>query len=118
MVKTAKHRIAFLERFRLNEGNANFVFEGYYTSTAEILHAILLSIGFEVRNHICLCFYLRDVLGQDALLRAFDDCRYKRNGLVYYGEEMDFAVAEQAVGAIRRLAGSLFDLYEMKHSSL
>ena len=117
-MKTAKHRIAFLQRFRLNDGSAKFVFEGYYASTAGILHTILLSIGFEAQNPICLGFYLRDVLGQDALFRAFDDCRYKRNGLVYYGEEMESAVAEQAVGAIRRLAGSLFDLYEMKHSSL
>ena len=58
-----------------------------------MLHSLTISKGYSVSNHICIGCYLRDVLKRDDSYRLFDDLRYKRNSLVYYGNKMDFETA-------------------------
>ncbi len=110
LADTAKGRIDFLKRNRIEPGNANYIFEGYYSSALEMLHAVVILNGYKVSNHICLGFYLRDVLKRDDLYRIFDDCRYKRNSLVYYGRKMPL---ESAEGAIRKCISFIDQLEEM-----
>jgi len=103
LVETAQGRIEFLKSTSLAESNANYVFEGYYSSALEMLHALVLQEGYKVSNHICLGYYLRDVLEKDHLFRVFDDCRYKRNSLVYYGRKIDFETAKTTIEKCLRL---------------
>lgn len=97
LIDTAKGRIEFLKSTSLAENNVNYIFEGYYSSVLEMLHALLFLKGYKVQNHICLGYYLRDILKKDSLFRVFDDCRYKRNSLVYYGRKMNFETAKLAI---------------------
>ena len=106
LVETAHDRIKFFIK-KLSEKNANYVFEGYYSSILEIIHAIVILGGYKVNNHICLGYYLRDVLKNDELFRLFDDCRYKRNSLVYYGKRMDFETAKDAMEKAKKLIKEL-----------
>jgi hypothetical protein len=46
---------------------------------------------------------LRDVINENELFRIFDDCRYKRNSLVYYGRHMDFDIAKEAIEKCKKL---------------
>ncbi|MBW2982907.1 hypothetical protein KY327_01235, partial [Candidatus Woesearchaeota archaeon] len=85
----------------------NYLFEGYYTTVLEHLHARLAEKGLKVRNHLCLAHYLRDVENKPRLARTFDDCRQKRNKLQYYGKAMEPAVAEQAIAACKTLLEAL-----------
>ncbi len=110
LIDTAKGRNLFLDEHDRTEDNANYLFEGYYSSVLELLHALVLSKGYKVENHICLGYYLRDVLRREDLFRLFDDCRIKRNFLVYYGRKMDFATAKAAVERIKRLIGEVVAL--------
>ncbi|MFP4524743.1 MAG: hypothetical protein ACLFO2_05580, partial [Candidatus Woesearchaeota archaeon] len=87
--------------------NANYLFEGYYTSVLEHLHANLAEKGLKVRNHLCLAHYLRDVENEPRLARTFDDCRQKRNKLQYYGKAMEPTVAEQAIDDCKALLTTL-----------
>lgn len=97
LIDTAKGRVAYLKTNRITEGNANYIFEGYYTSIMEILHALAFLKGYNISSHICLGYYLRDILKRNDLFRLFDDCRFKRNSLVYYGRRMDFETAKEAI---------------------
>lgn len=103
LVDTAKGRMDFLKSTSLTGNNVNYVFEGYYSSALEMLHALVLLKGYKVSNHLCLGHYLRDVLKQDTLFRIFDDCRYKRNSLVYYGRKMEFETAKISIEKCLRL---------------
>lgn len=95
LIETAKERISLIKE--INEKNCNFVFEDYYTSLLELLQAITFKKGFNVLNHIGLGYYLRDFLKRDDLFIMFDDIRYKRNSLTYYGSRMDYETAKQAI---------------------
>jgi len=105
LIETANERISLIDK--ITEKNCNFVFEDYYTSLLEILQAIIFKKGFNVSNHICLGYYLRDVLKRDDLYRKFDDLRYKRNSLTYYGRRMDFEICEQAIENCKNLIKEL-----------
>jgi|SRR3989344_5958449 len=94
---------------------SNYVFEDYYSSVLELLHVIVLCKGYNVSNHICLGYYLRDVLQREDLFRIFDDCRYKRNALVYYGKTMDFDTAEKSIKNSRILIEELKNIIKKEH---
>ena len=102
LIETAEERMEFSAR-ELTGKNANYIFEGYYSSILELLHALVLLDGYKVNNHVCLGYYLRDVLKNDELFRLFDDCRFKRNSLVYYGKRMDFDTAKDSIQKANKL---------------
>ena len=97
LINTAAGRNKFLDNNKVTESSANYIFEGYYSSALEILHALILLHGYKVGNHIRLGYYLRDILNKNELFRLFDDCRFKRNSLIYYGRKMDFETAKIAI---------------------
>lgn len=97
LIETSKNRIKFIKEIEIKESNANFIFENYYTSILEILHAIALNNGYKVDNHICLGFYLKEILKEEKLYLIFDRCRFRRNSLVYYGKIMNFETAKTAI---------------------
>ena len=106
LIETAEDRIKFLIR-SLNEKTANYIFEDYYSSILELAQALVILDGYKINNHVCLGFFLRDVLEKENLFRLFDDCRYKRNSLVYYGKRMDFETAKDAIEKAKRLMNKL-----------
>jgi hypothetical protein len=107
--KVSNGRIKYLEKQKITKEDINYIFEGYYTSIVELLHAITINKGFKVNNHICLGYYLRDVLKKEKLFRIFDDLRYKRNSLVYYGKDMEFEIAKEAIVNSKNLIEELID---------
>ena len=105
LIETAKERINLVNE--INERNCNFIFEDYYTSLLEILQALVFKKGFNILNHICLGYYLRDILKREDLYILFDSMRYKRNSLTYYGNRMDFETAKQAIDKCKKIIKEL-----------
>ena len=107
LIDTATGRVEFIVETKIKESNANYIFESYYSSVLELLHALVLLYGYKVSNHLCLGYYLRDILKNQNLFRLFDDCRFKRNSLVYYGRKMDFETAKQSIENSKKLIAKL-----------
>ena len=105
LIETANDRIKLVKE--VSKVNCNFVFEDYYTSLLEIIQALTFKKGFNVLNHVCLGFYIRDILKRDDLYIIFNDLRYKRNSLTYYGSKMDFEIAKQAIEKCKKLIKEL-----------
>lgn len=101
LTETAKERMDLVKE--INAKNCNFVFEDYYTSLLEILQAKAFRKGYNITNHICIGFYIRDILKKEILYNLFDDVRFKRNSLTYYGNRMDFETAKQAIEKCKRI---------------
>ena len=97
----AKERMRLFEE--VNEKNCNFVLEDCYTSLLEIIQSLAFEKGYNILNHLCLGYFLRDFLKRDELFRIFDDLRYKRNSLTYYGNKLDFEVSKQAIKDCKRV---------------
>lgn len=84
----ASKRLKFASKINYNPEDAQFIFEIYYTSLIELLHALTISRGVSVKNHICLAYFLRDVMNNKELFNRFDECRKQRNSLIYYGDQI------------------------------
>ncbi|MGM5485522.1 MAG: hypothetical protein ACQEP1_06655 [Nanobdellota archaeon] len=110
LIETSQGRIDFLGKYPYEKDSINYIFEGYYSSIIELLHALLIGNGYKIRNHLCLGYYLRDVIGDVSLYKDFDDLRYKRNSLVYYGKMMDYAMAKRAVEKSKELITRLREI--------
>lgn len=108
LIKTSEERISIINE--INDKNCNFIFEDYYTSMLELLQALVIKKGYSVLNHLCLGYYLRDVLKKDDLFRIFDDLRYKRNALTYYGSRMDFETAKVSIEKCKELINKIWGL--------
>lgn len=106
LIETAEDRIKSAIK-EVNDKNANYVFEDYYSSVLELLHALTLLDGYNVSNHICLGYYIRDILKREDLFWLFDDCRFKRNSLIYYGKRMDFETSKNAIEKAKKLIQEL-----------
>ncbi len=105
LIETSEERLTLIKK--IDKKNSNFVFEDYYTSLLELLQALVIKQGYKIINHVCLGYYLRDAIKREELYRAFDDLRYKRNSLTYYGKRMDFETAKQAIEKSRNLIKEL-----------
>ena len=101
LIETAEERIKIIKE--IDENNCNFVFEDYYTSLLELLQALVIKEGYNILNHLCIGYYISDVLKRGDLYAVFDDLRYKRNSLTYYGNRMDFKTAVHAIEKCKKL---------------
>ena len=111
LIETSEERIEVIKN--IDRKNCNFVFEDYYTSIMELLQAFLAIRGYKILNHVCLGFYIRDVLCREDLYILFDDVRYKRNSLTYYGRRMDFDTARLAISKCKKLIKEIRMLIEI-----
>ena len=110
LVDTARGRVQFLTETVMKESNANYLFENYYSTVLELMHALVLLQGYKVSNHICLGYYLRDMIQKESLFRLFDDCRNKRNALIYEGRKMNFETAKASIEKSKQLIAELNNL--------
>lgn len=110
LIEIAKDRIKLTKES--NERDCNFIFEDYYTSLLELLQALTIKKGYKVLNHLCIGFYLKDVLKREDLFRIFDDVRYKRNTLTYYGKRMDYETCKDAIKKCKNLIKEIEALLE------
>ena len=74
------------------------------------MQAKSFSEGYNILNHLCLGFYLRDMLKKEELFKIFEDLRYKRNSLTYYGNRMEFETAKQTIEKCKKLFNELNNL--------
>ncbi len=110
LIETADARIRIIGK--INEENCNFVFEDYYTSLLEFLQALIINKGYNVLNHVCTGFYIKDVLKREDLYNLFEDIMYKRNSLTYYGKRMELRSAKDAIDKCKRLIEEIKELLE------
>jgi uncharacterized protein (UPF0332 family) len=112
LVETAMQRIKFTEKKTPDSEELKFVYEDYYSSMIEIIHAILSIKGYKVMNHLCLGYYLRDILKKEKLYKEFDNARIKRNNIVYYGKNTSEIILKEDIENIKKLIKELEKTYE------
>ena len=88
LMDTADSRTEAMSKIPTNSGYLSIVFENYYSSSMEYVQALAIVHGLKITNHVCLGYFLRDVLTKKKLFRIFDKCRRDRNSIVYYGKQL------------------------------
>ncbi len=107
LLKTSQNRIRHVRESEIKNYNASTLFSDAYESLLQVCQAIISLKGYKVYNHVCITAFIKEILGKVAISSKFDRYRKVRNGINYYGEEIDKEFAEEAIPEIRRIILSL-----------
>lgn len=110
-IKMSKNKINDAQILSKNNGSVSGLFVLYYDAFLETCQAIASLEGMKIYNHECITSFLKEYLNEDYISKTFDECRKLRNGINYYGEEIDKNLAERLT---ERILASITELKE-KH---
>jgi hypothetical protein len=71
-----------------------------YEGLREYCEAIGYIKGYKFLDHESIGYFLRDVLNEPSLYMKFDRYRKLRNGINYYGEDIELETVKEAVAEI------------------
>jgi len=91
----------------LKEESKRIIFRELYEIFKTHIEGIGYLKGYKFLDHISITYFLRDVLDETHLSEKFDRYRKLRNGINYYGEDIDFSSTREALETIPRLINYL-----------
>lgn len=78
-----------------------------YEGLREYCEAIGYLYGYKFLDHESIGFFLRDVLKEQSVYTRFDRYRRLRNGINYYGDDVELETVKEAISEIPRLVKAL-----------
>ena len=95
--KSSAQAIEIVKSIPLNSTSAKTVFRELYEGLREYCGAIGYLNGYKFIDHESIGFFLRDVLNEPQLYKKFDRYRKLRNGINYYGENINIETVKEAL---------------------
>ena len=105
-----KSSIQAIETARVIPLNANTlksILRELYEGLREYCEAIGYLRGYKFLDHESITYFLRDMLKEEYISKKFDRYRKLRNGINYYGEDIDIETIKEAIIEIPKLIKEL-----------
>jgi len=99
-----------LKKVGVDEDNANDYAEYCYDTLLLLIRAKLHAEGYSTAGrgaHEAEVAYLRNLSIAEADIRFLDQLRYFRNGILYYGKELDITYAKQVITFTKKMQPQL-----------
>lgn len=113
LFKSSLQAIETAKGISLTKNTSRTILRELYEGLREYCEAIGYLKGYKFLDHESIGFFLRDILKEPSLFKKFDRYRRLRNGINYYGDDIEVATVEEAVSEIPVLVKEL-----EKHSKL
>ena len=107
LMQISDNRIKIFSEMTLNQQNSSIIFSNYYDAIREICEAISLLNGYKIYSHEAIGLLMKEILKEDAIYIKFDKFRTMRNGVNYYGNNIDFNEALQSIEDIKQMINKL-----------
>jgi len=107
LVKSSIQAVETAKIIPLNTGSAKTILRELYESLREYCEAIGYSRGYKFLDHESIGYFLRDVLKEQAIYGKFDRYRKLRNGINYYGEDIEVETVKEAIIEIPKIIKEL-----------
>jgi len=101
---------------QLNTDTSKSILRELYEGLREYCEAIGYLKGYKFLDHESITYFLRDILKEQSVSIKFDRYRKLRNGINYYGEDIDIETVKEAIIEIPRLIKEL-EKYSKNFSS-
>ncbi len=99
-IKTAK-------QIPLNEHTSKTIIRELYEGLREYCEAIGYLKGYKFLDHESIGFFLRDILKEQILFKKFDRYRKLRNGINYYGNNVEIETVKESILTIPKIIKEL-----------
>lgn len=92
---------------QLNQNTSKSILRELYEGLREYCEAIGYLRGYKFLDHESIGYFLRDILKEQSVSMKFDRYRKLRNGINYYGENVDIETVKEAIIEIPKLIKEL-----------
>ncbi len=107
LFKSAKQAVETAKEIPLTGKTSKTILRESYEGLREHCEAIGYLKGYKFLDHESIGFFLRDILKELEISKKFDRYRKLRNGINYYGNEIDIETVKNAVDEIPKLIKEL-----------
>mgnify|MGYP001589190581 CR=1 FL=1 len=97
LFKSSAQAIDTAKLIRLDQGALKSILRELYEGLREYCEAIGYLKGYKFLDHESITYFLRDILKEQIISKKFDRYRKLRNGINYYGEDIDIETVKEAV---------------------
>ena len=115
LFKSSIQAIETAGAIQLNQNTLKSILRELYEGLREYCEAIGYLKGYKFLDHESIGYFLRDTLKEQSVSMKFDRYRRLRNGINYYGEDINIETVKEAVIEIPKLVKELEKF--SKHSS-
>ena len=107
LFKSSLQAIETARVIQLNSNTLKSILRELYEGLREYCEAIGYLNGYKFLDHESITYFLRDILKEESISKKFDRYRRLRNGINYYGEDVDIETIKEAILEIPRLVKGL-----------
>ncbi|MEA3430822.1 MAG: hypothetical protein U9R08_06105 [Nanoarchaeota archaeon] len=107
LFKSSTQAVMTAKLISLNINSTKTILRELYEGLREYCEALGYLYGYKFLDHISISYFLRDVLNEESVYKKFDRYRRLRNGINYYGDNIDIETVKEAVREIPRLIKEL-----------
>ena len=107
LFKSGVQAIETAKVIQVNSGTVKSILRELYEGLREYCEAIGYVKGYKFLDHESIGYFLRDVLHEQSVFMKFDRYRKLRNGINYYGEDIDIETVKEAIIEIPELVKKL-----------
>jgi len=105
--KSSIQAIETAKAIQLNSNTSKSVLRELYEGLREYCEAIGYLKGYKFLDHESITYFLKDILKEQSVSVKFDRYRKLRNGINYYGEDIDIETVKEAIIEIPKLLKEL-----------
>lgn len=107
LFKSSTQAIETAKVIRLNPDTSKSILRELYEGLREYCEAIGYLKGYKFLDHESIGYFLRDILKEQSVSMRFDRYRRLRNGINYYGEDINIETVKEAIIEIPELVKEL-----------
>ena len=107
LFKSSIQAIETAKVIQLNPDTLKSILRELYEGLREYCEAIGYLRGYKFQDHESITYFLRDILNEPSVSKKFDRYRKLRNGINYYGEDIDIETVKEAILEIPNLIKEL-----------
>ncbi len=97
LINSSAQAIETAKTISLNVDSAKTIFRELYEGLREYCEAIGFLRGYKFLDHESIGYFLKDVLKEQHLHKKFDRYRKLRNGVNYYGNDIELETVKEAI---------------------
>lgn len=118
LFKSSIQAIETAKEIPLSVKTSKTILRELYEGMREYCEAIGYQNGYKFLDHESIGFFLRDILKEQSLFKKFDRYRKLRNGINYYGKDIDIETVKEAISEIPELVKNLENPYKIQRAKM
>jgi Ni,Fe-hydrogenase I large subunit len=103
LIISSKQAIDTAKNIPISESSLKTILREVYEGLREYCEAIIHLYGYKVLDHVSITYFIKDVLKNEPLSNRFDRFRKLRNGVNYYGNDLNKETVLEALKEVPKM---------------